>query len=211
MLVSPRAGVVHEAVPVTARGLPGRPGRLRRRGRARLAGASAVVLQLCPMRRRDFLLRTAGLAAGLTLARRGISQPGAPDTLPPPPGAAPSPPDERARRAEHLVTLAVAGDTTLGYNLQTHVDEMLAGGVLREVLWPVYPRGIRDVLDAADLALVNLGSTAQQFIMPLPSGRWNLSPLPPTPTLPLKGTKYEAEFACPIEPHGAHFLQFHST
>ena len=111
------------------------------------------------MRRREFLLRAAGLAAGLALARRGGSQPGAsaaPDTLAPPPGSAPPPRDDQARRAGHVVTLAVAGDTTLGYNLQTHVDEMLEGGVLREYVWPVYPRGIRDVLDAADLALVNL-------------------------------------------------------
>jgi poly-gamma-glutamate synthesis protein (capsule biosynthesis protein) len=102
------------------------------------------------MRRREFLIRAGGLAAGMLLARGGGAQPG--ETAPPDTLA----PDRDARRKEHVVTLAVAGDTTLGYNLQTHVDEMLEGGVLREYIWPIYPRGIRDVLDAADLALVNL-------------------------------------------------------
>ena len=103
------------------------------------------------MRRREFLLRASGLAAGLILARRGLSRP---------PGAFaatdPQPAGSGAHRAGHVATLAVAGDTTLGYNLETHVDEMLEGGALPEYVWPVYPRGIRDVLDAADLALVNL-------------------------------------------------------
>jgi poly-gamma-glutamate synthesis protein (capsule biosynthesis protein) len=36
------------------------------------------------------------------------------------------------------------------------VDEMLAGGVLPELVWPIYPRGIHEVMDAADLAMVNL-------------------------------------------------------
>jgi poly-gamma-glutamate capsule biosynthesis protein CapA/YwtB (metallophosphatase superfamily) len=101
------------------------------------------------MRRREFLIRAGGLAAGVLLARRGTAADGdgAPDSL-----AA----SREARAKEHLVSLAVAGDTTLGYNLQTHVDEMLEGGVLREYVWPVYPRAIRDVLGAADLALVNL-------------------------------------------------------
>jgi len=53
-----------------------------------------------------------------------------------------------------------------------------------------------------DLALVNLGSTTQQFVMPLPSGRWNVLPLP------LGEGQGEGEFTCPIEPHGAHFLEF---
>ena len=99
------------------------------------------------MRRREFLIRAGGLAAGALLARAAGADPAASDSL----TAA-----QEQREHDHVVTLAVAGDTTLGYNLQTHVDEMLEGGVLREYVWPVYPRGIRDVLDAADLALVNL-------------------------------------------------------
>jgi len=99
------------------------------------------------MRRREFLIRAGGLAAGALLARAAGAEPAASDSL----TAA-----QEQREHDHVVTLAVAGDTTLGYNLQTHVDEMLEGGVLREYVWPVYPRGIRDVLDAADLALVNL-------------------------------------------------------
>jgi poly-gamma-glutamate capsule biosynthesis protein CapA/YwtB (metallophosphatase superfamily) len=103
------------------------------------------------MRRREFLLRAAGVAAGLVAARRASAAPAedaaAQDSLAR---------EREARAQQHLVTLAVAGDTTLGYNLQTHADEMLEGGVLREYVWPLYPRGIRDVLDAADLALVNL-------------------------------------------------------
>jgi poly-gamma-glutamate synthesis protein (capsule biosynthesis protein) len=103
------------------------------------------------MRRREFLLRAAAVAAGVIAARRAIAAP------PEPAAAQDSLAREHAARVqEHLVTLAVAGDTTLGYNLQTHVDEMLEGGVLREYVWPLYPRGIRDVLGAADLALVNL-------------------------------------------------------
>jgi len=99
------------------------------------------------MRRREFLIRAGGLAAGALLARAAGADPAASDSL----TAA-----QEQREHDHVVTLAVAGDTTLGYNLQTHVDEMLEGGVLREYVWPVYPRGIREVLDAADLALVNL-------------------------------------------------------
>jgi poly-gamma-glutamate synthesis protein (capsule biosynthesis protein) len=103
------------------------------------------------MRRREFLLRAAGVTAGLVAARRATTAP-AEDAA-----AQDSLAREREGRAQrHVVTLAVAGDTTLGYNLQTHADEMLEGGVLREYVWPLYPRGIRDVLDAADLALVNL-------------------------------------------------------
>lgn len=103
------------------------------------------------MRRREFLLRATGLAAGLIVARGARSQAPGAEAAP-----ASNAPATRPRPAGHVATLAVAGDTTLGYNLETHVDEMLEGGVLPEYVWPVYSRGIRDVLDAADLALVNL-------------------------------------------------------
>src|SRR5262245_64214902 len=96
------------------------------------------------MKRREFLSRAAGLAAGLVFARRALAQ------------AADGATRHTGRADDRAVTLAVAGDTTLGYNLQAHIDEMLLGGVLGEQLWPLYPRGIRDVLDAADLAMVNL-------------------------------------------------------
>jgi alpha amylase-like protein len=59
---------------------------------------------------------------------------------------------------------------------------------------------------AFDLALVNLGSTAQQFAMPLPGGRWNVLPLPLGEGL--GEGRGEGEFACLLEPHGAHLLQF---
>jgi hypothetical protein len=66
------------------------------------------------MRRREFLLRAAGVAAGLAAARRATAAPAedaaAQDSLAR---------EREARAKEHVVTLAVAGDTTLGYNLQT--------------------------------------------------------------------------------------------
>ncbi|HEY2954813.1 MAG TPA: CapA family protein [Candidatus Eisenbacteria bacterium] len=106
------------------------------------------------MRRREFLERAAGLAAGLLLARRGRSAEHA--TSAAPDAVARAAPDSASRPAGPAVTLAVAGDTTLGYNLEAHVDDMLAGGALPDQVWPLYGRGVRAVLDAADLALVNL-------------------------------------------------------
>ena len=103
------------------------------------------------MRRRDFLVRAGGLAASLLLKGCGAA-------VPPPrsPEAPPLPTERGPEPARRVLTLAVAGDTTLGYNLQNHLDEMLSGGVPREHLWPLYGRGIREVLDGADLAMVNL-------------------------------------------------------
>jgi len=104
------------------------------------------------MRRRKFLLRCAALLAGLLLPRRARAQGAPADSVAAPPdttaAAAPPPPP--------AVTLAVAGDTTPGYNLEAHVDEQLAAGVPRDQLWPLYFAGVRPVLEAADLALVNL-------------------------------------------------------
>jgi len=62
-----------------------------------------------------------------------------------------------------------------------------------------------------DLALVNLGSTPQQFAMPLPRGRWRVSPLPlgEGQGEGQLGRQGEGKFACSIEPHGAHLLHFH--
>src|SRR5262249_19793065 len=104
------------------------------------------------MQRRDFLLRAAGLVAGLVVARRAGSEP-AGGVAAPDPHVPPAPAGHPAGR---VVTIAAAGDTTLGYNLQTHVDGVVEGGALPEFVWPVYPAGIRGGLDPADLALVNL-------------------------------------------------------
>jgi poly-gamma-glutamate capsule biosynthesis protein CapA/YwtB (metallophosphatase superfamily) len=54
------------------------------------------------------------------------------------------------------VTIAAAGDTVLGFNLQDHFDEQLALGRTRAELFDLYGRGIREVLGAADIAIVNL-------------------------------------------------------
>jgi poly-gamma-glutamate synthesis protein (capsule biosynthesis protein) len=115
------------------------------------------------MRRRDFLLRSAGLLGGLGLAREVLAQSG--ETMPAPAAAddtlryvAPAPADSAAA-AIPSVRLAVGGDTTPGYNLEAHFDEQIAAGVDREVLWPLYFSGIRSELEAADLAIVNLECT----------------------------------------------------
>jgi poly-gamma-glutamate capsule biosynthesis protein CapA/YwtB (metallophosphatase superfamily) len=80
------------------------------------------------MRRREFLLGSAGMVAG-ALAHSA---------------------------AEPAVTLAVGGDTTPGFNLQDHFDAELAAGRSPLELAGYYFAGIRPVLDAADIALVNL-------------------------------------------------------
>src|SRR6266508_1642594 len=123
------------------------------------------------MKRRTFLLRALGALAGTLLARRAGSQ-----ALPPPdslgtrrpadslgtrPGGVPADTaaadtPARARPAGPSLLLAVAGDTTLGYDLEEHADELLAAGTPRDQIWPLYARGVREVLESADLALVNL-------------------------------------------------------
>jgi poly-gamma-glutamate synthesis protein (capsule biosynthesis protein) len=97
------------------------------------------------MRRRAFLMGVGSVLAGLSLPRfcptsdaRAAGEPGGA------PGAAPS------------LLLAVGGDTILGYNLQAHFDAQRAAGMTNERLWPLYFAGVTPVLDAADLALVNL-------------------------------------------------------
>jgi poly-gamma-glutamate capsule biosynthesis protein CapA/YwtB (metallophosphatase superfamily) len=102
------------------------------------------------MTRREFFERMALLIAGLSLPRRLVAQsvsPARPDSalVPPPPPAGPN-----------SVWLAAAGDTTLGFNLQDHFDQQLAAGMTKEQLWPLYFAGVRPMLDAADVALVNL-------------------------------------------------------
>ncbi len=94
------------------------------------------------MRRRSFLKGLASVLAGLSLPRLtptkhvlAADEPSAPPSS---------------------LLLAVGGDTTPGANLQEHVDGQLAAGVPKEQLWPLYFAGIKSVLGAADLALVNL-------------------------------------------------------
>ncbi len=87
------------------------------------------------MQRRAFLYRSLAALGQLGLGASALAQgrPGAPS-----------------------VTIAAAGDTVLGFNLQDHFDEQLALGRTRTELFDLYVRGIRDVLAQADLAIVNL-------------------------------------------------------
>ena len=99
------------------------------------------------MRRREFLARFAALAAWIAT---GCARAPAP---PPASTAAPTAPPEPSGA---VLRLAAAGDTTLGYNLEAHFDAQLAVGVPIESLLPLYFAGVRPVLAAADLAVVNL-------------------------------------------------------
>src|SRR5262249_16791997 len=112
-----------------------------------------------PVKRRAFLTRTAAAAAALA-APRWLHAQSAPDTARA--GAAPAS-DSTAARADTTaapsgptVPLAPGGDTTLGSNLDAHCDEQLAAGMTREQLWPIYFAGVKPLLEAADVAVVNL-------------------------------------------------------
>lgn len=94
------------------------------------------------MRRRSFLLGLASVLAGLSLPRLS-------------PTTHVLAADEPSSTPSSLL-LAVGGDTTLGANLQAHVDSQLAAGVPKEQLWPLYFAGVKAVFGAADLTLVNL-------------------------------------------------------
>ena len=52
--------------------------------------------------------------------------------------------------------VAVAGDTTLGFNLEADYDQRAATGVPPELIDTIYFSGIKPIFDWADLALVNL-------------------------------------------------------
>jgi poly-gamma-glutamate capsule biosynthesis protein CapA/YwtB (metallophosphatase superfamily) len=54
------------------------------------------------------------------------------------------------------VTIAAAGDTVLGFNLQDDFDGQLAQGKSRSELFDLYIHGIHSVLYQVDLAVVNL-------------------------------------------------------
>jgi poly-gamma-glutamate capsule biosynthesis protein CapA/YwtB (metallophosphatase superfamily) len=92
------------------------------------------------MRRRTFLFRSlAALGqAGLALPALGQSASG------------------NGGRANPSITIAAAGDTVLGFNLQDHFDAQLALGRTREELFDLYFHGVRELLGKADLAVVNL-------------------------------------------------------
>jgi poly-gamma-glutamate capsule biosynthesis protein CapA/YwtB (metallophosphatase superfamily) len=110
--------------------------------------------------RRAFLRGSAAAAAALAAARwsRAAELGGAPaDTSCGHAAAfADSAATDSLGRALPSLTLVAGGDTTLGYNLEAHFDQQLAAGRAKAELWPLYFAGIRPVLDAADLAIVNL-------------------------------------------------------
>lgn len=108
------------------------------------------------MDRRRFLSTIAALAAGPALAARAR---GGPAPAPPPDSLA-APADSTARdttgAGERALSVVAGGDVVLGYNLTDDVDRRLADGEPREYLYPQYFAGVREVLDSADLAVVNL-------------------------------------------------------
>lgn len=122
------------------------------------------------MKRRRFLQRTAAALAAVSIPRwlqaqakpdSGIGMPAneaAYDTLrhPGPGQVRPGQQPPTLEAPGPAITLAVGGDTTLAYNLQNHFDEQLAAGRTREELMPIYFAGIREHMEAADLAVVNL-------------------------------------------------------
>jgi poly-gamma-glutamate capsule biosynthesis protein CapA/YwtB (metallophosphatase superfamily) len=91
------------------------------------------------MRRRTFLFRSLAALGQAGLALPAVSQ---------------STSGSRGG-ATASITIAAAGDTVLGFNLQDHFDAQLALGRTREELFELYFRGVRDLLKA-DLAVVNL-------------------------------------------------------
>lgn len=120
------------------------------------------------MKRRRFIQRSAAALAAVSIPDwlhaqakpdSGISMPSSEaafDTLRHPgPGRRP-PTLEQVEPPGPAITLAVGGDTTLAYNLQNYFDEQVAAGRTREELMPLFFAGIREHMEAADLAVVNL-------------------------------------------------------
>jgi poly-gamma-glutamate capsule biosynthesis protein CapA/YwtB (metallophosphatase superfamily) len=108
------------------------------------------------LNRRRFLARLTALAATATLPRWAYGATAPRDTFPSHPDTTPEPAASGGRGSGPVVTLVAGGDTVLGYNLEAHFDEMLGLGMTREQLWPYYFRGVRPIVEAADIALVNL-------------------------------------------------------
>ena len=100
------------------------------------------------MNRRGFLVRSMGAAIALALPRFARGQ--RPDSL------ARGSRSGEVKPPEVSVTIAAAGDTTLGSNLQDYFDQQVAAGRSKDELWPLFFAGVRPILDGADIALVNL-------------------------------------------------------
>ena len=108
------------------------------------------------MNRRNFLARLAALAAGSSLPAWARGAPAPRDTFPFTPDSPPAAGPDSVRSERGSVTLVAAGDTVLGYNLETHYDQLVGAGVPAEAVWPIYFKGVRSILTAADIAIVNL-------------------------------------------------------
>jgi poly-gamma-glutamate synthesis protein (capsule biosynthesis protein) len=109
------------------------------------------------MNRRVFLSRMGALAVGLPLA--GCAAGGGAVAVPRPDSGAtpqPEPTPPQTSTISGVALLAAAGDTTLGYNLEAHVDEKLALGISKESLFPLYMANVRPILEWADVAMLNL-------------------------------------------------------
>jgi poly-gamma-glutamate synthesis protein (capsule biosynthesis protein) len=93
------------------------------------------------MKRRAFLFRSLATLGQAAVTLPAMSQ---------------SRPEGGGTASDASITIAAAGDTVLGFNLQDHFDAQLALGQTRESLFDLYVRGIRNMLGQADLAVVNL-------------------------------------------------------
>jgi len=121
------------------------------------------------MNRRVFLSRMGALAVGLPLV--GCATGGGARVVPPPgSGAAPQPEPTTGKSpmSSEVALLAIGGDTTLGYNLETHFDEKLAIGISKDLLYGLYMANVRPILDWADVAMVNLECPFTDRGEPLP-------------------------------------------
>ena len=119
------------------------------------------------MNRRAFLVRLGATVATLPLlegARAARAARAAADSVGGPRDSAVAHPDsangtapaDTTTAGPRSLVIAAGGDTTLGYNLQAHFDQQLAAGTAKEQLWPLYFAGVRPILEAADVAVVNL-------------------------------------------------------
>ncbi|MBI1798484.1 MAG: CapA family protein [Candidatus Eisenbacteria bacterium] len=125
------------------------------------------------MNRRDFLLRIPAAAAAIAIARRTrASEPGPSGALRDTASAPASPPDSARAEAQRsqfpAALIAAAGDTTLGYNLEAHFDALAASGISKDLLFSLYFSGVREILEWADLAMVNLECPFTERGEPLP-------------------------------------------
>lgn len=111
------------------------------------------------MERRRFIRTGAAGLAGLALARTALARAAdapADSSRALPADSTAAAPGGAEAAPEPTVTIVAGGDTTLGYNLEAHFDRMLAEGAPRAELEARYFSGVRHLLEAADLAVVNL-------------------------------------------------------